>query len=1056
MADYTGDIDIHGIGAASGQIAFHAPAGTTTGSTLPIIFSVPGAVANMGVYAAFFGLSGSASNPQVFLASQTGSDGNSIVATGTLAGAVTLPGAGSLTIGANDGFPAGGGSLLLTQTDMNGNITAQATVSYTSFDPASLTFSGVGGGSGTFAAGTTQVTLALAWTASSTLTEGEAAPLLNLFPNMGSYSSAEIVTAVVNLPNPGNPSNNISSGELVMFVGPNSGLQANTAQELPVPTLGTNPNDTFGLVEWGLTGPLSPDSDGSIDYDISAVDQVGFPFQVTTQISNAPGAPTPPPAPWGQGTGFLQQRADLFAGFTPYLLSLPTASAAWAFMSLAPENSLFAERITAPQDLLSFVLNEGPAFPQAPPGIAGLQPVQMVQSTTTGFTYSVNPQSSVVQAKGSGYTSAPTLTFSPPPSGTTATGTAGITSGEVTSVAIVDVGSGYVTAPTITVSAPPPGGTQAAVAVGLEGLVFYYAVTALRVSVAVTDGGSGYTSAPSVTFSAPTAGTPATGLAILGSGPTAAQVMSVFVTNPGSGYTTPPTVSFSGGGGSGATASASFVESMAGVAQQAQINEQMMAVLNWTPYPYATAYNVYRSTSADMGSSVMLNGAPYSAVSLPAGTTLVDTTSTSVTISTTPPTSIPTVGTLLISQQGEGQSLFQYTSVSASTFTGTMFGNASFNPGAAVSLLPNFVDANNGANTSATPPASNYLYEPLSQYFTAALQDFFDYYSSNLFEIDLAGRVSTKWTGYAGLIPGTSYTALQLTGEKGQYGSKYAGKTVNIYLPFFSSNMDSATLPPPPSWLPNPTESPSEMVFASDGVFSTPDSLSTAPSEIVQDVMNPINAALNRGLTPRFVNGAWVNVLSPPYWVQTPLSPLTATASQTGGNLAQGTYYYAITGVNVNNDTSGQETIPGNIVTVPSTALSASNPNSVTLTIPNTGTTTFSAFNVYRGTTPSNFLKIGSVPPSSTPGSTTSFTDDGSSSGTTQPRFLMNAPGQTVNWYAAYLHQLSVSINGFAYGFPYDDQGSFSTNVDLSFTPQPPQELSVILLPWGDSPPRSS
>jgi hypothetical protein len=1038
----------------------------TTGDTFPITFSVPGAVANLGVYAAIFGDSGS-SGPQVFLASQTGSDGNSIVATGTLTSAVTLPGADSLTIGANDGFPTGGGSLLLTQTDSYGNITAQTTVSYASFDSTSLAFSGVSGGSGSFAAGSTQVTLALAWTLSSTLAVGAVVPLLNLFPNMGSYPSAGCVTAVVNLPNPGLtnvggiPSNSIYSGELVIFVGSNAGLQANASQELVVPTLGSNPNDTFGLFEWGLAGALTPKSGGSIDYDVSAIDQVGFPFQVTTQISNAPDAPAPPPPPFNQGVGFLQQRTDLFAGFTPYLLNQPTASAAWAFMSLAPENSLFAERITAPQDLLSFVLDNGPAFPQAPAGITGFQPVQIAPSTTASFTFGVNPESVVVQVPGSGYTSAPTLTFSPPPSGTTATGTAGIsTSGAVTSVVITNVGSGYVTAPTITVSAPPAGGTQAAVAVGLAGLIFYYAVTALRLSVAVTDGGSGYASAPSVAFSAPAAGTTATGLVILGSGPTAGQVVGVFVTNPGSGYTTPPTVSFSGGGGSGATATASFVESMAGVAQQAQINEQTMAVLNWMPYPYATAYNVYRSTSADMGASVVLNSVPYSAVSLPAGTTLAaaaGSASTSVTLSTTPPTNIPLMGTLLISQ-GEAQSLFQYTSVSASTFTGTMFGNASFTPGAAVSLLPSFVDAGS-TGTSATPPANNYGYEPLNQYFTAALQDFFDYYRSNLFEIDLAGLVSTKWTGNTVdiTIDGTSYTVLQLTGEQGQYGGTYAGDTANIYLPFFSSNMASGTLPQPPSWLVNPAESPSAMVFAADGAFDTPDNtgitnpqapLSTAPTSIVQDVMNPINAALNRGLTPRNDSGTWVNVLSPPYWAQAPLVPLTASASQTGGSLAQGTYYYAITGVNVNGDTSGQETIPGNIVTVPSTALSSSNQNSVTLTIPNTGATTFSAFNVYRGTTPGNLLKIGSVTPSTS--GTTSFTDDGSS-GTTPPPFLMNAPGQAVNWYAAYLHQLSVSINGFAYGTPYDDQGGFSTNVNLTYTgqtPQPPQGLTISLLPW--------
>jgi len=51
------------------------------------------------------------------------------------------------------------------------------------------------------------------------------------------------------------------------------------------------------------------------------------------------------------------------------------------------------------------------------------------------------------------------------------------------------------------------------------------------------------------------------------------------------------------------------------------------------------------------------------------------------------------------------------------------------------------------------------------------------------------------------------------------------------------------------------------------------------------------------------------------------------------------------------------------------------------------------------------------------------------------------APGSTSNWYSAFFHQNStndsrngVSINGLAYGFPYDDQGSQSTNFQGVFT----------------------
>ena len=76
----------------------------------------------------------------------------------------------------------------------------------------------------------------------------------------------------------------------------------------------------------------------------------------------------------------------------------------------------------------------------------------------------------------------------------------------VASVTITDGGSGYTSAPTVTFGAAPSGGTTAAgTAVVPSGVT----------SVTVTNGGSGYTSAPTVTFSAPASGTRATGTAKL-------------------------------------------------------------------------------------------------------------------------------------------------------------------------------------------------------------------------------------------------------------------------------------------------------------------------------------------------------------------------------------------------------------------------------------------------------------------------------------------------------------------------------------------------------------
>ena len=60
--------------------------------------------------------------------------------------------------------------------------------------------------------------------------------------------------------------------------------------------------------------------------------------------------------------------------------------------------------------------------------------------------------SATVTAGGSGYSSAPTVTFSAPGVGITATGTATVSGGAVTAIVITNAGNGYTSAPTITFS----------------------------------------------------------------------------------------------------------------------------------------------------------------------------------------------------------------------------------------------------------------------------------------------------------------------------------------------------------------------------------------------------------------------------------------------------------------------------------------------------------------------------------------------------------------------------------------------------------------------------
>jgi len=165
----------------------------------------------------------------------------------------------------------------------------------------------------------------------------------------------------------------------------------------------------------------------------------------------------------------------------------------------------------------------------------GVDAAAYVSTVGSGIITAVVPLYSVqdiIIADGGGpYSSAPTLTFSAPTVNptwrpqVTATASATITDGKVTSITIVRSGSNYVSTsfPTITVSGGglAAGGTQA-------------------VLVPVLRNGRGYTSNPTLTITAPTG----TGAVISSS--LIAGINSIGVTNGGSGYATPPTVQIQG------------------------------------------------------------------------------------------------------------------------------------------------------------------------------------------------------------------------------------------------------------------------------------------------------------------------------------------------------------------------------------------------------------------------------------------------------------------------------------------------------------------------------
>lgn len=139
---------------------------------------------------------------------------------------------------------------------------------------------------------------------------------------------------------------------------------------------------------------------------------------------------------------------------------------------------------------------------------------------------------------GSGYTSAPTVSFS---SGA-ALATAEI-SAEVTQITITNGGTGYTTAPAVTITGGGGAGAIATASI-VDGVV---------TAVEVIQKGSGYTEAPTVTFS----GGGASGTAVA-TATISGKVARLNLQSGGSGYSVPPTVSFTGGGGADAIAVANF------------------------------------------------------------------------------------------------------------------------------------------------------------------------------------------------------------------------------------------------------------------------------------------------------------------------------------------------------------------------------------------------------------------------------------------------------------------------------------------------------------------
>ena len=139
----------------------------------------------------------------------------------------------------------------------------------------------------------------------------------------------------------------------------------------------------------------------------------------------------------------------------------------------------------------------------------------------------------VTGSGGGGYTSAPAVTLSAPPSNGNSAATATATrsaGGTITALTPARVGGGYTSAPVVTIGPPGSPGQQAtATAILTNGTVSGYTIT---------NAGSGYPGTPSVTVGSPVFNQQATATATLTNG----SVTGLTLTNGGSGYTLAPSV----------------------------------------------------------------------------------------------------------------------------------------------------------------------------------------------------------------------------------------------------------------------------------------------------------------------------------------------------------------------------------------------------------------------------------------------------------------------------------------------------------------------------------
>ncbi|MGB3468221.1 MAG: beta-1,3-glucanase family protein [Cyclobacteriaceae bacterium] len=321
----------------------------------------------------------------------------------------------------------------------------------------------------------------------------------------------------------------------------------------------------------------------------------------------------------------------------------------------------------------------------------------------------------------------------------------------------------------------------------------------------------------------------------------------------------------------------------------------------------------------------------------------------------------------------------------------------------------------------------------LADYFTTVIDDFFTYYTNN--KLYLAGNVAYPYEGQVTTVSGTGtdnkphdYHVLQFKLASDAPINKGLSKTppsgagpFNIYYPFFTTNnpaghgkdFNGGDILPPPKWWGhsikgkgslNEAESPSQMIFAGNGIFADTfwqlDATAVNPqTNLLGNLENQLNVAFNRGHATS--------------WFTLSGSIAPGSAASAGG--------YTSTVTLDTTDYSDQNTPKDNTnVKVGMQVLSQA--AAVPLEV-----TTLSGADQFDVKSPQPILAQNTL--------YVSFAD-------------FYPSGGTWNAYGEFFHKEDISIGGRAYALSFDDQGGFSSTLTSVYSSSNPASLKIELLAW--------